>query len=310
MSANLHFNLRMLSYLVALDEHRHFGRAADACFVTQPTLSTQIKKLEEQLGVTLVERHNKGIQLTQTGEAIAARARDLLREARSISDLAEAHQDPQAGRLRVGLIPTLAPYLLPHAAPCLSEHFQRLKCLYLEVQTDPLMQSIRQGDIDLGILALPLDLNGCESQNLFDEPFRLAVDPSHPLADRDFATHDDLAGEHFLLLEDGHCLRDQALEVCTMAGNVNEDEFRATSLETLRQMVAGGAGVTLLPELAIIDRDTRQTRLVTLPFKSPAPVRTVVGVWRASHPRDALIRSVCETISGCIPHLSQHSGDG
>ncbi|MEN7343395.1 MAG: LysR substrate-binding domain-containing protein [Pseudomonadota bacterium] len=303
MSANLHFNLRMLSYLVALDEHRHFGRAADACFVTQPTLSTQIKKLEEQLGVTLVERHNKGIQLTQTGEAIAARAKDLLREARSISDLAEAHQDPQAGRLRVALIPTIAPYLLPHVAPCLIEKYERLKCLYLEVQTDPLMQSIRNGDVDVGILALPLDLNGCDSEDLFDEPFRLAVDTEHPLADRQEATHDDLEGEHFLLLEDGHCLRDQALEVCTMAGNVNEDEFRATSLETLRQMVAGGAGVTLLPELAILGRDEKQERIVTLPFRAPPPTRSIVAVWRKSHPRDELIRSICATIRGCIPDM-------
>lgn len=303
MSTNLHFNLRMLGYLVALDEHRHFGRAADACFVTQPTLSTQIKKLEEQLGVTLVERHNKGIQLTATGEAIAARARDLLREARSISDLAEAHQDPQAGRLKIGLIPTLAPYLLPHAAPCLAETFERLKCLYVEVQTDPLMQSIRQGDIDIGILALPLDVNGCESQQLFVEPFRLAVDRGHALAKKKFVTHDDLEGEHFLLLEDGHCLRDQALEVCTMAGTVNEDEFRATSLETLRQMVAGGAGVTLLPELAIRENDSLHTRLVTLPFEAPAPTRTVIGVWRKSHPRDALIRKICETIAGCVPAM-------
>ncbi|MEL7309908.1 MAG: LysR substrate-binding domain-containing protein [Pseudomonadota bacterium] len=292
MSANLHFNLRMLSYLVALDEHRHFGRAAEACFVTQPTLSTQIKKLEEQLGVTLVERHNKGIQLTETGEAIAERAKGLLKEAHSINELAQVHQDPEAGRIKIALIPTLAPYLLPCIAPDIKSRFDRLKCLYLEMQTDHLMAEIRAGDIDLGVLALPLELAGCEATELFREPFRLAVDPHHDLAARDQVSESDIADEHFLLLEDGHCLRDQALEVCKLAGGVNEDEFRATSLETLRQMVAGGAGVTLLPELAVRDDDG----LVSLPFEAPAPNRVIVGVWRATHPRAALLETVCQTI--------------
>lgn len=303
MSANLHFNLRMLKYLVALDEHRHFGRAADACFVTQPTLSTQIKKLEEQLGVTLVERHNKGIKLTSTGEAIASRARGLLLEAESINELAELHQDPQAGRVKIALIPTLAPYLLPFAAPALSEHFERLKCLYLEVQTDPLMHGIRTGDIDLGILALPIDCQGCEWMTLFSEPFRLAVDVNHRLAEKGVAEQDDVRDEHILLLEDGHCLRDQALEVCHLAGGANEDEFRATSLETLRQMVAGGAGVTLLPELAVRQANN-DGRIVNLPFAAPQPARTIIGVWRSSHPRDALLRELCEAIGNSVPAMT------
>ena len=301
MASNLHFNLRMLRYLVALDEHRHFGRAAEACFVTQPTLSTQVKKLEEQLGVTLVERHSRGITLTQTGTAIAERARELLREAESINELAQMHQDPQAGRLRIGLIPTIAPYLLPHAAPALADQFERLRCLYLELQTDPLMAAIRSGDVDMGVLALPLDLAGCDSRELFVEPFLLAVGADHELAGQRVVQQDVIADEHFLLLEDGHCLRDQALEVCNMAGGVNEDEFRATSLETLRQMVAGGAGVTLLPELAVRDQATDDDRLVTLRFEAPEPSRTVVGVWRASHPRGDLIRDVCGTIMDAVP---------
>lgn len=292
MSTNLHFNLRMLGYLVALDEHRHFGRAADASFVTQPTLSTQIKKLEEQLGVTLVERHSKGIQLTETGEAIAARARELLKEAQGINELAQVHQDPEAGRLKIALIPTLAPYLLPCISSGIKARFPSLKSLFLELQTDTLMAEIHAGSVDIGILALPLALNGCDSSVLFDEPFHLAVDPEHPLASRSSVSEADLSDEHFMLLEDGHCLRDQALEVCKLAGSVNEDEFRATSLETLRQMVAGGTGVTLLPELALRDDDGT----VTLPFDAPAPRRTVVGVWRSSHPRKALLESFCGTI--------------
>ena len=301
MASNLHFNLRMLRYLVALDEHRHFGRAAEACFVTQPTLSTQVKKLEEQLGVTLVERHSRGITLTQTGTAIAERARELLREAESINELAQMHQDPQAGRLRIGLIPTIAPYLLPHTAPALADRFERLRCLYLELQTDPLMAAIRSGDVDMGVLALPLDLAGCDSHELFVEPFLLAVGADHELAGQRVVKQDVITDEHFLLLEDGHCLRDQALEVCNMAGGVNEDEFRATSLETLRQMVAGGAGVTLRPELAVRDQVSDDDRLVTLRFEAPEPSRTVVGVWRASHPRGDLIRDVCGTIMDAVP---------
>ncbi len=304
MASTLHFNLRMLRYLVALEEHGHFGRAAEACYVTQPTLSTQVKKLEEQLGVTLVERHARGITLTQTGKAIAARARELLREAESIEELAQMHQDPQAGRLRIGLIPTIAPYLLPFASPALADRFERLRCLYLELQTDPLMAAIRGGDVDLGVLALPLDLAGCDSQELFVEPFLLAVGAGHPLAAARAVSHDAIADEHFLLLEDGHCLRDQALEVCNMAGGVNEDEFRATSLETLRQMVAGGAGVTLMPELAVGQHASGDDgRLVTLRFESPEPSRTVVGVWRASHPRGDLIRDVCGTILDAVPPM-------
>ena len=300
MSSNLHFNLRMLSYLVALDEHRHFGRAAEASFVTQPTLSTQIKKLEEQLGVTLVERHSKGISLTATGEAIAQRARELLREAQGINELARMHQDPEAGRVRIGLIPTLAPYLLPHVAPVLTRRFERLKCFYLELQTDHLMAELHAGEVDLGILALPLALNGCKSQVLFEEPFRFAVDREHALAAAGTVREADIRDEHFLLLEDGHCLRDQALEVCKLAGGVNEDEFRATSLETLRQMVAGGAGVTLLPELAV----RRDDDLVALPFVDPAPTRTIVGVWRTSHPRGALLQELCAAVSDAVPDFA------
>ena len=305
MSTNLHFNLRMLRYLVALDEHRHFGRAAEASFVTQPTLSTQIKKLEEQLGVTLVERHSKGVQMTQTGSAIAARARELLREAESINELAQLHQDPQAGRVKIGLIPTLAPYLLPLIAPALNEQFERLKCLYLEVQTDPMMVDIRSGELDVGLLALPIDAHGCEVVELFREPFRLAVDPKHPLAKAGLAHNADVTNQHFLLLEDGHCLRDQALEVCQLAGGAEEDEFRATSLETLRQMVAGGAGVTLLPELAVRQTGELDDRVVNLPFAAPAPARTIIAVWRSSHPRDELLRELCTAIAGAVPDLGE-----
>ena len=301
MSANLHFNLRMLNYLVALADYGHFGRAADACFVTQPTLSTQIKKLEEQLGVTLVERHAKGAKLTDTGEVIVRHARGLLQEAQGISEIAAMHQDPLAGRMRIGIIPTLAPYLLPSVAPALRATFPKLDCFYIEEQTDKLVADISAGDVDLGVLALPLDLPNCEIHELFEEPFELAVSADHPLASRERVTVDDLRGELFLLLEDGHCLRDEALEVCSLAGVVNEDEFRATSLETLRQMVAGGTGVTLLPELAIRQSMAAASQLRTIPFDEPAPSRHIVGVWRRSHPRGEVLASVCNTITAAVP---------
>jgi LysR family hydrogen peroxide-inducible transcriptional activator len=305
MSTNLHFNLRMLNYLVALADHGHFGRAADACFVTQPTLSTQIKKLEEQLGVTLVERHAKGAKLTETGEVIVRHARGLLQEAQGISEIAAMHQDPLAGRISIGIIPTLAPYLLPSAAPALHDAFPKLDCYYIEEQTDKLVAGIAGGDVDLGVLALPLDVPNCEIRELFDEPFELAVSADHPLAGRDRVSVDDLRGELFLLLEDGHCLRDQALEVCSLAGVVNEDEFRATSLETLRQMVAGGTGVTLLPELAIRQSSVGASRLRTIPFDAPAPSRRIVGVWRRSHPRGEVLGSVCDAIAAAVPELRE-----
>jgi LysR family hydrogen peroxide-inducible transcriptional activator len=219
-------------------------RAAEKSFVSQPTLSAQIRKLEEYLGVPLVERQPKRVALTPAGERIVERARRLLQEADAIVELAKTDRDPLSGRLRLALIPTVGPYLLPHVATRLRNDLPRLKLMLYEYQTAPLLEKLRAGDLDLGILALPVPMDGLESATLYDEPFTLAVPATHELAGKASARIGDLKDQTLLLLEDGHCLRDQALEVCSPAGVHESQDYRATSLETLRQMVAAGHGVT------------------------------------------------------------------
>ncbi len=248
----IQMNLRDLRYLVALADERHFGRAAERCHVSQPTLSAQLRKLEDYLGVPLIERQPRRVSMTETGEKVVARARRLLQETDAIVELCRADRDPLAGELRLALIPTVGPYLLPRVITRLKRALPRLKLLLYEYQTAQLLEKLRDGDIDLGILALPLPTDGLESRPLYEEPFVLAAPDSHRLAKRDKVRVDDLKNETLLLLEDGHCLRDQALEVCSRIRVNEEEDYRATSLETLRQMVAAGHGITLLPHLATI----------------------------------------------------------
>jgi LysR family hydrogen peroxide-inducible transcriptional activator len=293
-------NLRDLRYLVALADERHFGRAADRCYVSQPTLSAQIRKLEEYLGVTLVERQPKRVTLTETGEKIVERARRLLLEADAIVEVAKTDRDPLAGPLRLALIPTVGPYLLPHVARPLKRALPRLKLMLYEYQTGPLLEKLRDGELDLGILALPVSVDGLATAELYEEPFTLAVPANHPLAARERVRVADLEGEALLLLEDGHCLRDQALEVCSRINVGEEGDYRATSLETLRQMVAAGHGVTLLPELAAAAPVGTARGLKVKPFSKPAPSRTIGAAWRKSTTRgkaiDALIATVREAM--------------
>jgi LysR family hydrogen peroxide-inducible transcriptional activator len=289
-------NLRDLRYLVALADERHFGKAAERCFVSQPTLSAQVRKLEEYLGVPLVERQPKRVALTPTGEKVVQRARTLLQEADAIVELAKSDRDPLAGPLKLALIPTVGPYLLPHVASRLRKDLPRLKLMLYEYQTGQLLEKLRAGEIDMGILALPVDLDGIEATELYDEPFTLAVPSTHPLADQERIKVEDLRGETLLLLEDGHCLRDQALEVCSRV-RVNEaQDYRATSLETLRQMVAAGHGITLLPELAAETPVGTARGLRVKPFARPAPARTIGAVWRRSTTRGVAIAAIATTI--------------
>jgi LysR family hydrogen peroxide-inducible transcriptional activator len=289
-------NLRDLRYLVALADERHFGKAAERCFVSQPTLSAQVRKLEDYLGVPLVERQPKRVALTPTGEKIVQRARALLQEADAIVELAKTDRDPLAGPLKLALIPTVGPYLLPHVATRLRKDLPRLKLMLYEYQTEPLLEKLRAGEIDVGVLALPVALDGLEAADLYDEPFTLAVPASHALADHDRIRIDDLRGETLLLLEDGHCLRDQALEVCSRI-RVNEaQDYRATSLETLRQMVAAGHGITLLPELAAEAPFGGARGLRIKPFAKPAPSRTIGAVWRKSTTRAPAIQAIVTTV--------------
>ncbi|WP_448100466.1 DNA-binding transcriptional regulator OxyR [Luteibacter jiangsuensis] len=275
-------NLRDLSYLVALAEYRHFGRAAEASFVSQPTLSTQIRKLEDELGVALVERTPRKVLLTETGREIARRARGVLSQVEEIKAIAQRTRDPESGTIRLGIFPTLGPYLLPHVVPRLRERFPRLELLLREEKTEQVLHMLREGTLDAGILALPVHDDSLHTEFLFEEPFVLAVPGGHPLASRKTLRMEDLSDQDLLLLEDGHCLRDQALEVCHLAGAGEKSGFRATSLETLRQMVSANVGITLLPALAVKPPVPQSANVRLVEFAPPAPSRRIAMLWRKS----------------------------
>ena len=298
-------NLRDLRYLVALADERHFGKAAERCYVSQPTLSAQVRKLEEYLGVPLVERQPKRISITPAGEKIVERARRLLQEADAIVELAKSDRDPLTGTLKVALIPTVGPYLLPHVVRRLKRALPKLKLLLYEYQTAPLLEKLHDGEIDMGILALPVPMDGLDAAELYSEPFMLAVPADHPFAERERVTTQDLHGEPLLLLEDGHCLRDQALEVCSRVGAQESQDYRATSLETLRQMVAAGHGVTLLPELAAASPVGSARGLRIKPFVKPAPARTIGAVWRKSTTRGPAIEAIANAIRAAMKEESK-----
>jgi len=289
-------NLRDLEYLVALAETRHFGRAAERCHVSQPTLSAQLRKLEEFLGVALVERRPRRVALTPAGEAVVERARRMLQDAEDIRGLARASQDPLSGPLKVGLIPTLGPYLLPRVATKIARALPKLSLLLHEYQTAPLVERTLDGELDLAILALPAETRGLVTRELFSEAFLVAMPERHRLAARKQVRTADLEGEKLLLLEEGHCLRDQALEVCAHSGT-EEQAFRATSLETLRQMVASGLGLTLLPELSAAGPFASARGLAVRPFAPPTPHRVIGAAWRRSTSRGEAIAQVCEIIA-------------
>jgi Transcriptional regulator len=289
-------NLRDLRYFVALADTRHFGKAAERSFVSQPTLSAQIKKLETYLGVQLIERQPRKVTLTETGAKILPLARRILQESDEIVSMARNEHDPLSGKLKVALIPTIGPYLLPLVARKLRKQLPRLKLMLYEYQTQPLLDKLRAGDVDLGILALPVPLDGLEARPLYDENFTLAVPTNSPLAKKTSVKVDDLNGETLLLLEDGHCLRDQALDVCSRIDVKESEDYRATSLETLRQMVAAGLGITLLPELATRGPFGTGQGLLVKQFARPVPSRNVGAVWRKSTARTEAITAVCDVI--------------
>ena len=299
--APMDLKLKDLRYLVAVAEQRHFGRAAAQCCVSQPTLSAQLKKLEESLGVQLIERAPHNVTLTPAGEEIVARARRILEASDEMVTLARSQRDPLGGRLRVALLPTIGPYLLPHVAPLVRKALPRLELRLYEYQTGPMLEKLRNGELDVGILALPVDLDGLESRELYREAFTVALPERHPLAGREQLRVGDLKGETLLLLEEGHCLRDQALEVCSSTAVRDAQDFRATSLETLRQMVATGAGVTLLPELAGRGAYRNARGVVLRPFAKPAPVRHIGALWRKTTARRAAIEALSQLISEHAP---------
>ncbi len=289
-------NLKDLKYLVALADTGHFGKAAERTFVSQPTLSAQLKKLEDFLGVKLVERQPKNVQLTEVGKQVVIRARRMLDEGEEIIALARNNTDPLAGKLKVALIPTIGPYLLPRVMPRIRKALPNLRLMLYEHQTEALLKRLRDGEIDLGLIALPVAQDGIETRVLYEENFTVALPNGHPLAAKATIKVQDLKGHTLLLLEDGHCLRDQALEVCSRVDVREAEDFRATSLETLRQMVVAGLGVTLLPELAVESPFGSQRGLTIRQFTKPSPSRTVGAVWRKSSTRSDAIEAVCAAV--------------
>ena len=286
-------NLRDLRYLVAVAEHKHFGRAAEACFVSQPTLSTQLKKLEETLDVTLIERTNRQVMLTPVGARIVAQAHRVLREVKELERIAAQHRDPFGGEFRLGIIPTVAPYLLPRILTPMQQAFPMLKVQLTEAQTHSVTALLKAGELDAMILALPLDEDSFECRPLYQEAFLFAAGKQHPKATQKSVTLDDLDNEEVLLLEDGHCLRDQALDVCNAHNARENTSFRATSIETLRQMVAANVGITLMPELAITGKSGP---IRYLPFSEDAPSRTIGLCWRRSSPRGELLGQLADLL--------------
>ncbi|TPQ26720.1 LysR substrate-binding domain-containing protein [Methylomonas koyamae] len=281
-------NLRDLHYLIAVADLRSFVQAADRCCISQPTLSTQIKKLEDELGIQLFERTNKKVLPTELGERIIASARRILKEQAIIKELAATAQDPLAGNLRLGAFPTVASYLFPQLVPLIKQALPRIRLILVEEKTEQLIQQLKSGQMDCALLALPVYEDFLESKAVFDDEFLLAVADSHPLAFNSVVEQSDLQGEHLLLLDEGHCLRGHALQVCQTVGADEEQDVRATSLETLRQMVHAGTGVTFIPQIAV----RHEPGIRYIRFAAPAPSRTIGLVWRKTSARGELIRQL------------------
>lgn len=289
-------NIRALQYFVKLAELKHFSKAANACFVSQPTLSTQIRKLEDELGVSLIERAPRKVMLTPIGEDIAHRARHILRDIEQVKDAARRSKDPETGAIKLGIFPTLAPYLLPHIIPVIRQRYPELKLQLAEEKTDVILNMLDQGRLDAGVLALPVNAQGMEIEVLFAEPFVAAMPSSHPLSEKQSIGIKDLEGEELLLLEEGHCLRQHALAVCELAGAHERVDFHATSMETLRHMVAANVGVTLMPVLSVKPPIASTANIAIRPFNSPAPSRTIALVWRSSSPMGGFLRKLAASL--------------
>ena len=277
---------RQLRYLEALAEHRHFGRAARACSVTQPALSMQIRELERLLGVDLVERRAGDVTLTDIGSEVVRRGGRMLAESRDLVDFARHHGRPLTGRLRLGVIPTIAPYLLPRILPALQRRCPELQVELRETQTKVLLDELARGALDVVMLALPVPDTDFEVMRLFDDPFLLAVPADDPRPATARVNVDDIDHERLILLEEGHCLRDQALDYCGNAASTGAMGLGATSLATVMQMVANGYGVTLVPQISV-DVEVRDNRIKLLRLAPPQPGRIVGLAWRQTSPRKA-----------------------
>jgi len=287
-------SLRQLQYVVAVADTLGFRRAAERCGVSQPTLSAQVQQLEAVLGVKLFERDRNGVLLTSAGEEVVRRARRVLVETEDLLSAATRARDPFAGTFRVGVIPTIAPYYLPEVTQTLAKAYPQLRLVLREEKTEDTVRDLWAGTLDAGLLALEAELGTLEHAEILRDPFVLALPKGHLLARKKKVSQQDLEAEDVLLLEDGHCLRSQALAVCQQAG-AHETDLRATSLATLVQMVAGSKAVTLLPELAVLV-ENRNAQLDIREFSAPVPSRTIALVWRPRSPLADALRATAATL--------------
>lgn len=297
-------NLRDLKYLVAVADTHHFGQAAERCFVSQPTLSGQIKKLEEELGVTLFERTKRSVETTPLGEAIVAQAKQVLEQVDVLRYLAQSHQDPLVGPLRMGAIPTLSPYLMPLILKPLKKKYPQIQLVLSEELTDTLLTRLGKHEIDAALLATPVDNPEFESMPLFDEPFWFVHPRRHPLSEKKKIIQADLDGADLLLLAEGHCLAEQAMKVCHMQERGTQSDLadlRAASLETLLQMVAAGFGSTLVPALALKTTSAKDRSLITRQLQLPDTYRRVSLVYRRSFPRRQALEAFAEIVLENLP---------
>jgi len=306
-------NLRDLKYIIAVAETRHFGKAAERCFVSQPTLSGQIKKLEEELGVAIFERTNRSVEITPIGKDIVARAREAVEQADAIEQLARAHQDPLAGPLRIGAIPTLSPYLMPLILAPLKKQLPQMQLVLSEEMTDTLLARLHDHEIDAALLATPVEEGELEQLPLFDEPFWVAYPRKHAFYAREKITLRDLDKENLLLLAEGHCLARQAMEVCHIKerqGRGEMADLRAASLETLIQLVGAGYGVTLVPALAMRGSWMTGSGVVAQPLAIADASRRVSLTFRRSFPRRAALQAFTDIILERLPNTVQPVGPG
>ncbi|HRD33903.1 MAG TPA: hydrogen peroxide-inducible genes activator [Rhodocyclaceae bacterium] len=280
-----------LRYLVALARERHFGRAAEKCHVSQPTLSVAIKKVEDELGVQLFERSATEVKITATGQRIVNQAEKVLLEAARIPEIASAGRDPLSGPLRLGVIYTIGPYLLPRLIPLVHHHAPRMPLVIQENYTNRLVELLKRGELDVIVISLPLDEAGIVAQPVYDEPFRVLLPVGHPWAELDQIEPDSLADDQLLLLGSGNCFRDQVLEVCPHCRNVSglQRTLEGSSLETIRHMVATGLGLTVLPSSAADALPTQNALVAVRPFSQPEPTRRVALAWRVTYPRSGAI---------------------
>jgi len=294
-------NIRELEYLIAVAETRHFHKAAARCFVSQPTLSGQLKKLEQELGVLLIERTSRQVTMTEAGMAVVNRAREVLSGVKDIKEIAQRFQDPMAGDIRLGIIPTIAPYLLPIFLPHINKTYPDLKLWLYEYQTSQCLEKLKNGELDVLILALPIEKHDFVETDLFREPFRLATKKDKKSASKKLITMADIDMKKMLLLEEGHCLRDHVLDACVLADAKDSAAYQATSLETLRHMVAEGMGITLMPELAVPVKQLKSDNICYTEFSDPKPNRRIGLLYRKSSYRESTFEAMSELIRSVLP---------